>query len=222
MENEDFLFKARWVVKGYTQREGIDYTKTYASVVNKATTKIILAVAAARGYYIEQMDIVTAFLYGPLEEEVYVEQPTGFSAKGKEDLVCLLNKALYRLKQSPRAWYKTISTTLKGLGFQHSEYNHGLFINPKKPAYITLYVDDIHLISPDKEYIDLVKAIIASHYKIKDLEPTVSYLGLEILRNRANKTLTISQKAYIESVLEAHGMADCKPALTPMETGIVL
>ena len=113
MENEDFLFKARWVVKGYTQREGIDYTKTYASVVNKATTKIILAVAAARGYYIEQMDIVTAFLYGPLEEEVYVEQPTGFSAKGKEDLVCLLNKALYGLKQSPRAWYKIISTTLK-------------------------------------------------------------------------------------------------------------
>ena len=98
MENEDFLFKARWVVKGYTQQEGIDYTKTYTSVVNKATTKIILAVAAVQGYYIEQMDIVTAFLYGPLEEEVYVEQPTGFSAKGKEDLVCLLNKALYRLK----------------------------------------------------------------------------------------------------------------------------
>ena len=222
MENEDFLFKARWVVKGYTQREGIDYTKTYASVVNKATTKIILAVAAARGYYIKQMDIVTAFLYGPLEEEVYMEQPTGFGAKGKEDLVCLLNKALYGLKQSPRAWYKTISTTLKGLGFQRSEYDHGLFINPKKPAYITLYVDDIHLIGPDKEYIDSVKANIASHYKIKDLGPTVSYLGLEISRNRANRTLTISQKTYVESVLEAHGMADCKPALTPMETGIVL
>ena len=87
MENEDFLFKAWWVVKGYTQQEGIDYIKTYASVVNKATTKIILAVAAAWGYYIKQMDIVTAFLYGPLEEEVYVEQLTGFSAKGKEDLV---------------------------------------------------------------------------------------------------------------------------------------
>ncbi|SLM41329.1 Reverse transcriptase, RNA-dependent DNA polymerase [Lasallia pustulata] len=202
MENEDFLFKARWVVKGYTQREGIDYTKTYASVVNKATTKIILAVAAARGYYIKQMDIVTAFLYGPLEEEVYMEQPTGFGAKGKEDL--------------------TISTTLKGLGFQLSKYDHGLFLNPKKPAYITIYVDDIHLIGPDKEYIDSVKANIASHYKIKDLGPTVSYLGLEISRNRANRTLTISQKTYVESVLEAHGMADCKPALTPMETGIVL
>ncbi|KAA6409398.1 MAG: hypothetical protein FRX48_06951 [Lasallia pustulata] len=192
------------------------------AVVNKATTKIILGVTAAKGYYIEQMDIVTALLYRPLEEEVYVEQPTGFSAKGKEELVCLLNKALYRLKQSPRIWYKTISTTLKGLGFQRSEYNHGLFINHKKPAYITLYVNDIHLIGPDKEYINLVKANMASHYKIKDLGPTVSYLGLEISRNQANRTLTISQKLYIKSVLEAHGMADCKPALTPMETGIVL
>ena len=92
------------------QREGIDYTETYASVINKATTKVVMAMAAIKGYYIEQMDIVTAFLYSPIEEEVYVEQPKGFT-NGK-DKVCKLNKALYELKQSPRAWYKTISATL--------------------------------------------------------------------------------------------------------------
>ena len=82
------------------QREGIDYTETYASVIKKATTKVVMAMAAIKGYYIEKMDIVTAFLYGPIEEEVYVEQPTGFTNGGNR--VCRLKKALYGLKQSPR------------------------------------------------------------------------------------------------------------------------
>ena len=208
------------MVKGFMQREGIDYTETYASVINKATTKVVMAMAAIKGYYIEQMDIVTAFLYGPIEEEVYVEQPTGFTNGGNR--VCKLNKALYRLKQSPRAWYKTISATLTSLSFVHSQFDHGLFLNKSRNTWITLYVDDIHLIGPDKPYIKTIKEELASHYRIKDLGPSSNYLGLEITRDLESGILTISQKKYIESVLEAHGMADCKSASTPMEAGIVL
>ena len=213
-------YKARWVVKGFMQREGIDYTETYASVINKATTKVVMAMAAIKGYYIEQMDIVTAFLYGPIEEEVYVEQPTGFTNGGNR--VCKLNKALYGLKQSPRAWYKTISVTLTSLSFVRSQFDHSLFLNKSRNTWITLYMDDIHLIGPDKPYIETIKEELASHYRIKDLGPSSNYLGLEITRDLESGTLTISQKKYIESVLEAHGMADSKSAPTPMEAGILL
>ena len=144
------------------QREGIDYTETYASVIKKATTKVVMAMTAIKRYYIEQMDIVTAFLYGPIEEEVYMEQPKGFT-NGK-DKVCKLNKALYGLKQSPRAWYKTISATLQNLSFERSQSDHGLFLNKKRNTWITLYVDDIHLVGPDKRYIETIKEELASHY----------------------------------------------------------
>ena len=83
-----------------------------------------MAIVAIKGYYIEQMDIVTAFLYGPIEEEVYVEQSTGFSTGEQQHRVCKLNKALYGLKQSPRAWYKTISATLSNLLFVCSQFDH--------------------------------------------------------------------------------------------------
>ena len=168
------------------------------------------------------MDIVTAFLYGPIEEEVYVEQPTGFSTGEQRHRVCKLNKALYGLKQLPRAWYKTISATLSNLSFVRLQFDHGLFLNKERNTWITLYVDDIHLIGLDKPYIETIKEELASHYRIKDLGPSSNYLGLEITQDLENRTLTISQKKYIESVFEAYGMADCSSTPTPMEAGIVL
>ncbi|SLM35637.1 gag-pol polyprotein [Lasallia pustulata] len=121
-----------------------------------------MAMTAIKRYYIEQMDIVTAFLYGPIEEEVYMEQPKGFT-NGK-DKVCKLNKALYGLKQSPRAWYKTISATLQNPSFECLQSDHGLFLNKKRNTWITLYVDNIHLVGPDKRYIETIKEELASHY----------------------------------------------------------
>ena len=150
------------MVKGFMQQEGINYTETYTSVINKATTKVIMAMAAIKRYYIKQMDIVTAFLYGPIEEEVYVEQLTGFTKGGNR--VCKLNKALYGLKQSSRAWYKTISVTLTSLSFVHLQFDHSLFLNKSRNTWITLYMNDIHLIGPDKSYIEMIKEELTSHY----------------------------------------------------------
>ena len=95
-------YKARWVVRGFEQHEGCDYNETFAAVVKPMSYKALFAIAAALDYEIEQMDVKTAFLYGNVEEEIYVEQPTGYEEGcGSED-VCVLDKALYRLKQSPR------------------------------------------------------------------------------------------------------------------------
>ena len=213
-------YKAQWLIKGFMQWEGIDYTETYASVINKVTTKVIMAMAAIKKYYIEQMNIVTAFLYGSVEEEVYVKQLTDFM--NERNKVCRLNKALYELKQSLRAWYKIISATLLSLLFQRLQFDHGLFLNKERNTWITLYVNDIHLIEPDKQYIETIKKELASHYWIKNLRLSSNYLELKITRNRENRTLTISQKKYISSVLAAHRMTDCSSVFTFMKAEMVL
>ena len=97
------LYKARFCAKGFTQRWGEDYDETYAPVAKYTSIRTLLAILAGRKAKIHQMDVNTAFLYSPLDETVYVEQPEGFAMPGKEDYVCLLRKALYGLKQSPRA-----------------------------------------------------------------------------------------------------------------------
>lgn len=166
------------------------------------------------------MNIITAFLYSSIEEEVYVEQPTDFI--NEKDRVCKLNKALYRLKQSSRAWYKTISATLLSLSFQCLQFDHSLFLNKERNMWITLYVNNIHLIDSDKQYIEFIKKQLASHYWIKDLRPSSNYLELEIAQNLNIRTLIISQKKYIDSVLTAHEMVNCSSASTPMKARIVL
>jgi hypothetical protein len=109
-------YKARWVAKGYEQQFGIDYDQTFASVVKPMSYKTLFAIAASLDLEIEQMDVKTAFLYGLVEEDIYVQQPTGFGDNSGR--VCKLNKALYRLKQSPRVWYKTLSEFLVSKGFK--------------------------------------------------------------------------------------------------------
>ncbi|RYC76970.1 hypothetical protein BFJ63_vAg20155 [Fusarium oxysporum f. sp. narcissi] len=109
--NEEILrFKARYMVRGFEQQEGIDYNETFASVVKPMTYKAIFAIAATLDLELGQMDVKTAFLYGKIDEEIYVEQPEGFD-DGTER-VWKLRNALYGLKQSPRIWYQTLSLFL--------------------------------------------------------------------------------------------------------------
>ena len=97
--------KVRLVVKGFQQKEGIDYIDIFSPVVKLTTIQSVLSIVAAEGLHLEQLDVKTAFLHGDLEEEIYMQQPDGFSMKGKENLVCKLKKSLYGLKQAPRQWY---------------------------------------------------------------------------------------------------------------------
>ncbi|SMQ52991.1 unnamed protein product [Zymoseptoria tritici ST99CH_3D7] len=107
-------FKARWVVRGFEQEEGIDFNETFASVVKPISYKMLFALALINGWKVHQIDVKTAFLYGKIDEEVYVRLPPGHEQEGK---VYKLNKALYGLKQAPRIWYQTLKTALKDMGF---------------------------------------------------------------------------------------------------------
>jgi hypothetical protein len=143
--------KARWVVRGFEQTEGEDYTETFAAVVKPMSYKTVLAIAAAKNLEVEQMDVQTAFLEAPMPEgeEVFVEQPTGFEEG--EDMICLLNKSLYGLKQSPRYWYQTLQDYLESMGFIRLYADHGIFV--KGEIAIAVYVNDLLVVGLDRKEI---------------------------------------------------------------------
>ena len=135
------------MARGFTQQEGIDYLETFSPVVKPATVRLVLTIAVTRGWFIHQLDVHNAFLNGILQEEVYMEQPPGFSHPTLSSHVCHLHKSIYGLKQAPRAWYTRLSDYLISLGFRASTADTSLFIysDGHDLIYLLVYVDDILL-----------------------------------------------------------------------------
>lgn len=207
-------YKARWVVRGFEQREGSDYNDTFATVVKPMSYKAIFAIAAAMDYHIEQMDVKTAFLYGAIDEEIYVEQPTGFE-QGEPDEVCRLDKALYGLKQSPRIWYNTLTKFLKGLGFEPLSADWSVFV--RRHMIVAIYVDDILISGPDMEEIQELKNSLGQRFQMTDLGACKYYLGMTVRRDRVHRRIYLGQQAYIEKFLREHDQFDVKTVATPMD-----
>jgi hypothetical protein len=140
-------YKARFVARGFSQKEGIDYDETFAFVARYTSIRTIISLASILGWKLHQMDVKTRFLNGQVEEEVYIEQPEGFVIHRKESHVCKLRKTLYGLKQTPRAWYLRIDSYLQNLGFSKSVADPNLYFKVVKnhPLILVLYVDDLFL-----------------------------------------------------------------------------
>ena len=211
-------YKARWCVRGFEQVEGLDYHETFSAVVKPMSYKAIFAIAAANDWEIEQMDVKTAFLYGEIDEEVYVEVPHGYTNKHK--MYCRLRKALYGLKQSPRIWSNTLAAYLKEHGFLALDADQSVFSNGL--VIIAIYVDDLLLASPDKASIQKAKAALHKRFQMTDLGPLAYYLGMGVERDRQQRTLSLSQKAYLEKVIRDHGMWESNPMATPIDTSTKL
>ena len=214
-QGEVARYKARWVVRGFEQREGIDFNETFASVVKPMSYKAIFALAAALDWELEQMDVKTAFLYGEVDEVIYVTQPTGFEV-GDKSKVCKLKKALYGLKQSPRVWYNTLAAFLKELGFEPIAADYSVFTNGS--CIISVYVDDILLAGPDKKEIQAIKDKLRQRFEMTDLGPCTYYLGMTVTRDRANRILRLGQAGYVQKFVTEHGMWESKGTPTPMGT----
>ena len=148
-------YKAQLVAKGYSQVSGIDFGDIFSPVAKVTSIRLLLSVAAAFDFEVEQMDVKTTFLHGDLEEEIYMKQPEGFAVKGKKELVCKFKKSLYGLKQSPRMWYQKFDTSIRGLGFTRSKADHCVYFKLicDRVMYFLLYVDDMLLVGNDKEII---------------------------------------------------------------------
>ncbi|KAF0933208.1 hypothetical protein E2562_016153 [Oryza meyeriana var. granulata] len=119
--------KARLVAKGYVQQPGMDFDEVFGPVARIESVRLLLALAAQEGWPVHHMDIKSAFLNGDLIEEVYVRQPPGFTTVGHEDKVLCLDKALYGLRQAPRAWNAKLNETLVVLGLSHSASEHTVY-----------------------------------------------------------------------------------------------
>ncbi|GJW22527.1 putative ribonuclease H-like domain-containing protein [Tanacetum coccineum] len=145
--------KARLVAQGYTQEEGIDYDEVFAPVARIEAIRLFLAYASFKDFVVYQMDVKSAFLYGKIEEEVYVCQPPGFEDPHFLNKVYKVEKALYGLHQAPRAWYETLSTYLQDNGFHRGQINKTLFIKRHKDdiLLVQVYVEDIIFGSTKKE-----------------------------------------------------------------------
>lgn len=209
--------KARLVIKGCAQRHGIDYEETFAPVVRYNSLRFLLSLAAQYNLDIEQLDAVSAFLQGDVEEEIYMVQPEAFVENPSK--VCRLNKALYGLKQASRLWNKKLDGALKEIGFYQSSLDPCVYFQIKDQlrTYIAVYVDDSMIFSNDLELKRFLKNELFRRFHMKDLGEATFCLGLRITRDRANGIIYLDQRRHIEDLLQKFNMENCKPAIVPAD-----
>jgi hypothetical protein len=165
-------YKARLVAKGYTQTYGIDYQETFSPVAKLNTIRVLMSLAANLDWPLHQFDVKNAFLHGDLEEEVYMDIPPGYTANSKSEVVCKLQRALYGLKQSPRAWFGRFSLAMKKYGYIQSNSDHTLFLKHQlgKVTALIIYVDDMIITGNNSEEISRLQQQLAIEFEMKNLE----------------------------------------------------
>jgi hypothetical protein len=210
-------YKARFVARGFSQVEGVDYDETFAPVARYTSIRAVISIAAEMGWKIHQMDVKTAFLNGLIEEEVYIEQPLGFEVHGRESHVCRLKKALYGLKQAPRAWYSRIDAYLQQLGFEKSGADPNLYfiMVGEDPLILLLYVDDLFIIGAER-LISSCKESLASEFEMTDIGLMHYFFGLEVWQEPGH--IFLGQGKYVCDILIRFQMGDSRPMTTPMIT----
>lgn len=217
----DEVFKARLVVRGYQQNDFID--DIYSPVARMQSLKILLSYCCNNGLIIYQMDVETAFLNGKIKSEVYVKQPPGF--EDGTDKVLKLDKALYGLRESPRAWYDCFDEFLRSLNFRRSKNDNCLYILKEKDnnnVYLILFVDDLLICCKDKGKLNEIKYLLMKSFKMKDLGMIKTYLGININYDYKNGELSLDQTKYIDSLEKKYDLQNSKLFKTPMEQNLKL
>ena len=207
-KGEIILFKARLVVHGFKQQEGIDFNKTFSSTAQVRTFRVFVALAVIRGLKITQYDISNAFLNGTLEEEIYMEWPPGYPSKDKGTVVKLL-KGLYGLKQASRIWQKTLQTAFAKVDMVTCKTESGVLRSTRdgKFTLALTWVDDICLLADNEDYRTEIEATLKKDFLVKCLGELELYVGIVVQRERVNgnDTITIHQKPYNERVAKEYG-----------------
>jgi Reverse transcriptase (RNA-dependent DNA polymerase) len=212
--------KARLVAKGYVQKHVIDFDEVFALVARLETIRLLISVAAQKGWQVHHMDVKSAFLNGELEEDVYVLQPPGFEMKGEEHKVLKLYKALYGLRQAPRAWNSKLDKSLKALSFERCLLEHAVYTRKEGNLIVGVYVDDLIITGGSIRDIDKFKSQMKGLFSMSDLGLLSYYLGIEVCQTPTRTTL--NQSGFAKKVLEKCGMKDCNSTQIPMEPRLKL
>nr|GEV85306.1 putative ribonuclease H-like domain-containing protein [Tanacetum cinerariifolium] len=210
--------KSKLVAQGHTQEEGIDYEEVFDPVARIEAIRLFLAYASFMGFMVYQLDVKSAFLYGTIEEEVYVCQPLGFDDPDHPDKVYKVVKALYGLHQAPRAWYETLATHLLENGFQRGTIDQTLFIKKQK-GYILLvqiYVDDIIFGTTNKDLCRSFEKLMKDKFQMSSMGELTFFLGLQVKKKKDG--IFISQDKYVAEILRKFGLTEGKSASTPIDT----
>ncbi|CAI7921915.1 unnamed protein product, partial [Closterium sp. NIES-53] len=195
------VFKARYVARGFSQRQGVDYFQTFSPTPKMTTLRVLLHVAAQRDYELHSLEFSTAFLQGSLHEEIWLRRPPGFTGRPVSGT--------------------TLQTTLAALGFAPSIADPSLFLRTDAllpPFYILVYVDDLVFATADTAGLAHVKSELQKRHTCTDLGELRSYLGLEITRDRARRTITLTQSHMVQQVLQRFDFTYSSPQATPLST----
>jgi hypothetical protein len=200
----------------------VDFDEVFVPVARLESVRLLLAVAAHQGWQVHHMDVKSAFLNGELLEEVYVSQPPGFVDDNHKNKVYRLHKALYGLRQAPRAWNAKLNSSLLSLGFHRSSSEHGVYTRTRGGRRLTVgvYVDDLIITGDHDDEIRSFKGEMMKLFKMSDLGALRYYLGIEVTQD--SDGITLGQAAYAGKILEKAGLNDCNPCQTPMEVRLKL
>ncbi|CAI5955568.1 unnamed protein product [Closterium sp. NIES-64] len=215
------VFKARYVARGFSQRQGVDYFQTFSPTPKMTTLRVLLHIAAQRDYELHSLDFSTAFLQGRLHEDIWLRRPPGFTGTFPPGTQWSLRRPVYGLRQAPREWHDTLRTTLAALGFAPSTADPSLFLRTDTslpPFYILVYVDDLVFATADTAGLAYVKSELLKRHTCTDLGELRSYLGLQITPDRARRTITLTQSHMVHQVLQRFGFTYSLPQATPLST----
>lgn len=207
---DDGRYKARLVIRGCEQQYGINYDETFSPVVGASALRTLLAVAHNRGDKIFKFDVKTAFLYGDIDETIYMHLPEGFVGTK----LCKLNRSLYGLKQAPLKWNQRLTIFLKKHGLVSLLTEKCVFKNEDGSIILAIYVDDGIVVGGDEILIKKLLDDMKNEFEIVISENPSTFLGLEI--KCSSGRMKLKQESYAESVVEKFGMKQAKSAKVPM------
>ncbi|KAI3503838.1 hypothetical protein L1887_32292 [Cichorium endivia] len=210
--------KAKLVAKGYSQIEGLDYDETYAPVARLEAIRIFLAYAAHKNIIVHQMDVKIAFLQGDLQETVYLQQPPGFEDLSRPNHVYCVNKAVYGLKQSPRAWCEALSTFLVSSGYRRGVIDPTFFVrfHQNHIMIVQVYVDDIIFGSTNQAMVDEFAKVMTDKFHMSMNREINFFLGLQIKQTK--RGIYIHQEKYTNELLKKFSLENCSTAKVPIST----
>ena len=211
--------KARYVAKGYSQVEGIDYQETFAPTANIASVRVLMQLAAQYNLTVHPMDVKIAYLHAPIDQEIFMDQPEGFATMSgnEERMVYKLRKSLYGLKQSCRNWNKVLHEHLVGAAFDGNPVDHCIYSKQvnNNLIIVLIWVDDLIVASDDMDLMNQFKEGMKCQFKMKDLGRISLFLGIHF--DQSCGMIKMNQKRYILKMPNRFGMKDCKPRATPCE-----
>ncbi|CAI7846008.1 unnamed protein product [Closterium sp. NIES-54] len=214
-------FKACYVARGFSQHQGIDYFQAFSPTPKMTTLRVLLHVAAQHDYELHSLDFSTAFSQGSLHEEIWLCRPPGFARAFPAGTQWSLQRPVQGLRHAPREWHDTLRTTLATLGFAPSTADPSLFLRTDTslpPFYVLVYVDDLVFATSYTEALTLMKSEVQKRHTCTDLGELHSYLGLQITRDRARHTITLTQSHMVHQILQRFGFQFSLPQPTPLST----